>query len=309
MTRSHRLAITLVLNVVLVAGQVVFGIAAHSLGLLSDAGHNLSDVAAVIISLIAVRFTQRAPTESRSFGYHRATILAALANAVMILAISVFIVWQAIVRLANPHAIEGGIVLGVALGAFVLNGAAALLLRERENDLNMRSALLHMAGDAGASLGVAIAGAVILITGNYYWLDPLLSIAIALLISVEAYRLVRQASDVLLESTPRDLDVDALAQAMAAVAGIDEVHDLHVWSLSSEIRALSAHLVVSDHPTLEEAQARGNQVKTAIANRFAIAHATLELECETCINDDTPPCAIDDPRVTPTMSSVHGHHH
>lgn len=310
MSRSRRLAITLVLNVVLVVGQVVFGIAAHSLGLLSDAGHNLSDVAAVLISLIAVRFAQRAPTDSRSFGYHRATILAALANAAMILAITVFIVWQAIVRLANPEPVEGGIMLVVALGAFVLNGAAALVLRERNSDLNMRSALLHMAGDAAASLGVAVAGAVILVTNNYYWLDPLLSIAIALLIAIEAYRLVLQASDVLLESTPRDIDVDTLAGVMAGVGGVDEVHDLHVWSLSSEIRALSAHLVLSDHPTLEAAQACGNQVKAAIATRFAITHATLELECETCIDDNTPPCAIDEPRVaSATTTGIQGHGH
>ncbi len=312
MTRSRRLTITLALNIVLVIGQVIFGIVAHSLGLLSDAGHNLSDVAAVIVSLIAVRFAQRAPTDQRSFGYHRATILAALANAAMILAITVFIVWEAVVRLANPHKVEGGIVLGVALGAFVLNGTAALLLRERSNDLNMRSALLHMAGDAFASLGVAIAGAVILFTDNFYWLDPLLSIAIAILISIEACRLVRQACDVLLESTPRDIDIAALTETMAIIEGIEEVHDLHVWSLSSEIRALSAHLVLCDHPSLEEAQARANQVKAAIASQYAITHATLELECESCITDETPPCAIDAPNLAPvsaTTGHTHGHGH
>jgi len=292
MTRDRRLSLALGLNVVLVIAQVVFGLAAHSLGLLSDAGHNLTDVAAVIISLVAVRWARRAPTAERSYGYHRGTILAALVNASSILAVTVFIAWEGVHRIRHPQPVEGGIVVAVALVAFLLNAGSALILHEGgSSDLNMRSALVHMAGDAAASLGVALAGAVILVTGRFFWLDPLASMAIAVLIAVEAFRLVRSATEILLESTPRDVDVNALGTTIGRVAGIESVHDLHVWSLSSDVRALSAHLVLAGHPTLEEAQVVGERVKTTIGSAFAIAHSTLELECEPCPDAANPFCA------------------
>jgi cobalt-zinc-cadmium efflux system protein len=306
-TRSTRLGIALGLNLALVAGQVVFGLASHSLGLVSDAGHNLTDAAAVVISLVAVRYARRAPTASRSYGYHRGTILAALANAATIMAITAVIVFEAVRRFAHPAQVRGGTVVAVALAAVVINATAGLALHERGgHDLNMRSALLHMAGDAVASMGLAAAGLVILLTGRFYWLDPAVSIAIGALIAVEAYRLVGQATDVLLESTPRDLDLDRLRRAMADVDGVDEVHDLHVWSLSSEVRALSVHLVLSGHPTLEEAQVVGERVKATIGRPFAIAHATLELECEPCADGVEDPCAMDLHVTTGTGRHSHG---
>jgi cobalt-zinc-cadmium efflux system protein len=308
MTRSRRLLIALGLNVVLVIAQVISGLAAHSLGLLADAGHNLTDVAAVVISLIAVRLVRRAPNAAKSYGYHRSSILAALANAAMILAVTVFIAYEAINRLAHPHAVRGGLVVVVALAAFTLNALAAVVLRESGSDMNMRSALLHMAGDAIASLGVAVAGVVILVTGRFLWLDPIVSLAIGLLISKEAWSLVRQAVDVLLEATPVGLDLTALRVAAEGVEGVAEVHDLHVWSLSSEVRALSAHVMVAGHPTLEEAQAVGVAVKQAIGGPFAIAHATLELECERCVDDDENDCGVASSAGTDTNLHV-GHHH
>lgn len=293
MTRSRRLALALALNLVLVAAQVVFGLAGHSLGLLADAGHNLSDVAAVAVSLVAVQWARRAPTAERSYGYHRGTILAALANAATILTVTALIVYEGVRRLAHPQPVEGGLVLAVALAAFCVNAVAALLLREGGADLNMRSALLHMAGDALASLGVAAAGLVILLTGRMLWLDPLVSIAIGVLIAVEGVQLVRQAADVLLESTPGDVDLARLTAAMNDVEGVENVHDLHVWSLSSDVRALSAHLVLAGHPSLEEAQVVGERVKDAVGEPFSIAHSTLELECEPCTDGACGPCGID----------------
>jgi cobalt-zinc-cadmium efflux system protein len=142
-------------------------------------------------------------------------------------------------------------------------------------------------------LGVAVAGLVILITGGLLWLDPLVSMGIGLLIAVEAFQLVRQAAEVLLESTPRDVDLDRLTMTMSNVDGVESVHDLHVWSLSSEVRALSAHLVLAGHPSLEEAQVVGERVKEAVAPPFSIAHATLELECEPCAGGLQGPCGID----------------
>ena len=293
MTRSTRLTLAMALNLALVAAQVAFGLAAHSLGLLADAGHNLSDVAAVVVSLIAVRWARRAPTAERSYGYHRGTILAALANAAAILAVTALIVYEGVRRLGHPEPVQGGLVVVVALIAFAINAVSAMVLRDPGSDLNMRSALLHMAGDALASLGVAIAGLVILLTGGMLWLDPVVSMAIGLLIAVEAVLLVRQATDVLLESTPRDVDLERLTSAMRTVEGVDGVHDLHVWSLSSEVRALSAHLVLAGHPSLEEAQEVGERVKDAIGPPFSITHSTLELECEPCADGGHGPCGMD----------------
>ncbi|MDQ2827278.1 MAG: cation diffusion facilitator family transporter [Actinomycetota bacterium] len=293
MSRSQRLAVALGLNVVLVIAQVGFGLVAHSLGLLADAGHNLSDVAAVVVSLVAVRWARRAPTAERSYGYHRGTILAALVNAAMILAATCFIAYEGFRRLASPQPVRGGLVVIVALAAFAVNAGAALALREHGSDLNMRSALLHMAGDAVASLGVAAAGLVILMTGRFLWLDPVVSMAIGALIAVEAFRLVAQAAEVLLESTPKDVDLGHLTAAIGDVDGVETVHDLHVWSLSSEVRALSAHVVLAGHPSLEEAQVVGERIKTAVGHPFAIAHSTLELECVPCADGEEGPCGMD----------------
>ena len=294
MNRSGRLGVALGLNVALVVAQVGFGLAAHSLGLLSDAGHNLTDVAAVLTSLVAVRYARRAPTAAKSYGYHRGTILAALANSATILVVSAAIIFEAAQRFAHPGHVGGGLVAVVALAAFALNAGAGLVLHEHgSHDLNMRSALVHMVGDAIASLGVAVAGTVIWATGRFFWLDPAVSVAIALLIAVEAFRLVRQAADVLLESTPKNLDIAELSATIVGVDGVDTVHDLHVWSLSSELRALSAHLVLSGHPTLEEAQVVCERVKVTIGGAFAIAHATLELECESCSDGPENPCVMD----------------
>jgi len=303
-SRSRRLSVALGLNVVLVVAQLVFGIVARSLGLLADAGHNLSDVAAVVVSLIAVQWARRSPTAERSYGYHRGTILAALANAAMILAATGFIIYEGVRRLAHPQPVRGGLVVAVALAAFTVNALAALVLREHGSDLNMRSAVLHMAGDAVASLGVATAGVVILLTGRFLWLDPVVSMAIGALIALEAFRLVRQAADVLLESTPKDVDVTRLTRAMATVEGVETIHDLHVWSLSSEVRALSAHVVLAGRPTLEEAQVVGERIKTAVSGPFTIAHSTLELECVACADSQDGPCGMD---AAVTSPPVHRH--
>jgi len=300
------LSIALGLNVVLVIAQVAFGLVAHSVGLLADAGHNLSDVAAVVVSLVAVRWARRAATAERSYGYHRGTILAALVNAAMILAAACFIAYEGVRRLAQPQPVRGGIVVAVALAAFAINAGAAVVLREHGSELNMRSALLHMAGDALASLGVALAGLVILLTGGFLWLDPAVSMAIGALIAVEAFRLVRQAAEVLLESTPKDVDLDRLTAVIGDVEGVETVHDLHVWSLSSEVRALSAHVVLAGHPTLEEAQVVGERIKTAVGHPFAIAHSTLELECEPCADGTDGPCGMDSGLSARPMSA-HSH--
>ncbi len=309
--RERRLRIAIGLNVVIVVAQIVFGFAAGSLGLISDAGHNLTDVAALVLSLIAVRVARRRPTSSRSYGWHRGTILAAQANAAMILVLTVWIVYESIRRLIDPPPVEGAIVLVVALVAFVANGISALVVRERPEagdtaDLNMRSALLHLASDAVASLGVALAGAVMLITGGWSRLDPAVSLLIGVSIAWHAWKLLKASNAVLLEGTPDGVDPDEILAAIAAVAGVETAHDLHVWAISSEVRALSAHVVVEGHPSLEEAQVVAGRVRRELADRFRIAHATIELECETC-EDAGPACDMD--LVAPTQVGARGHNH
>lgn len=311
--REKRLTIALGLNLIIVLAQVVFGFVAHSLGLIADAGHNLTDVAAILASLIAVRWARRRPTGQRSFGYHRATILAAQANAVGILVVTLWIVYEAVVRLLHPEPVRGGLVVIVALIAAAANLFAALAVRESHaghsghvssgTDLNMRSAMLHLISDTAASIGVAVAGAVILLVDGGYWLDPGISIVLGLLIAFQAWKLLRAATDVLLESTPLGIDTADVADAIRTMVGVEEVHDLHVWSLSSDVRALSAHLVMSGHPTLEEAQVVGDAVKRMIGPRFSVSHITLELECETC-STDGPWCAIDHAAAPSTASAI-----
>jgi len=309
-TRELRLRLVLGLNVALAAALVVAGFVAHSLGLFAAAGDTVTDIGAVLLSLFAVRLARRSPNAQRSFGYHRSTILAAQANAAAILVVCVVIVVEAIRRLQDPPTVHGGMVLVVAGVAVLVNGVAALVLHGDSHDLNMRAVMLDTMGDIAANAGVAAAGAVILLTGGYEWLDPAVSIAIAVVIAARAVRLLMQAADVLLESTPAGLDLDELLSAMAAVDGVDAVHDLHVWSLSSEVRALSAHLVLSGHPTLEEAQVVGDRLRATIGPRFGIAHATLELECESCVQEDGEPCAelLDHSAVTSGTSALPRRH-
>jgi len=291
---SRRLVIVLVLNVFVVGAQVSAGVIAGSLGLLADAAHNLADVAAIGLAIYAARLARRPATAERSFGWHRSTVLAAQANAAGLLVVTGLVAYEAVRRLVHPHTVEGGWVLVVALVALVINGGSALALRrDATTDLNRRAVMLHLMADAGASAVVAIAGAVILLTGHLDRLDPAASLVVSVLIAAQALRLVREASDVLLEGTPRGLDVEQLAGVMSTVPGVEAVHDVHAWSLSSDVRALSAHLVMAGHPTLEEAQAVAGAVKLAIAAPFAIAHATFELECESCVDPDIDPCAID----------------
>jgi cobalt-zinc-cadmium efflux system protein len=305
LSRERRLTIVIVLNVAIVAAQVVTGIVASSLGLLADAGHNLADVGAVALALWAVRLSRRRPTASRSYGWHRSTVLAAQANAATILAVTALIAVEAIRRLGDPTDVRGGVVLVAALVALAGNAFSVLLLRDAHHDLNMRSASLHMLGDVGASAGVALSGLVIVTTGGNDWVDPAVSLLVGVLIAREAIRLLRATTDVLLESTPAGLDVDSLVDAVVADPGVDAVHDVHAWSLSTDVHALSAHIVMNGHPTLEEAQVVGDRLKRMIADRFDIMHATLELECEPCIDGDADPCAIEG--FTPSIG--HGHVH
>ena len=291
--RERRLRVVLVLNLVIVAAQAAVGVVAHSLGLVADAGHSLTDVAAVAVSLFAVRLARRPATARRSYGFHRSTVLAAQANAAALLGVTALIAWFGVRGLLHPPAVEGGWVLAAAVVSAVVNGAAAWMLGHgHHHDLNLRSAALHMVGDAATSASVAVTAVVILATGGWQWLDPAVSLLIAGLIAVQAVRLVGETTDMLLESTPPGLVMADVVDAIVGVGSVDDVHDVHAWSLSPDVRAISAHLVLSGRPSLADAQAVAQAAKVAVAERFSITHATFELECENCVDRGTDPCCL-----------------
>lgn len=280
--RSRRLGLAVGVNAAVTVLELAGGWLAHSVALLADAGHNAADIAAAVIALAAVRIARRPPDASKSFGYHRSGVLAAEVNAGAVLVVSVLVAVGAVVRLAHPVAARGSVMVAVAGAALVLNAFAALALSERHGELNTRAVALHLGADAAASAGVLVAGVALLLDEGLRWLDPAVSLAIALMVAWQAVRLGRQVADVLLESTPPGTDTERLAAVVLATPGVEDVHDLHVWALSSEVTLLSAHLVMAGHPTLEGAQDVAGSVRGRLVRDFGIAHATFELECETC---------------------------
>ncbi len=290
--RRRRVLVALAFNVAIVGVELGGGLAAHSSALLADAGHNLADVASLALALIALHFALRAPTAALSYGYHRATILSALANVAFLFVMTALIIAGAIFRLGHPVPIHGVTVALVGAVALVCNLVSALLVYEHGRDLQMRSLLLHLGGDAVSSFAVVVVGVIVAVTGRFAVLDPLLAIAIGGVILVEALFVARDSVAVLLEGAPSDIDPAKLASAIGKVTGVDSVHDLHCWSLSTDLRAVSAHLVLSGHPSLEEAQLVGVAVKRAIAEPFGLAHATLELECEPCGEEEALICTL-----------------
>jgi cobalt-zinc-cadmium efflux system protein len=269
-----RMRVALALNVVMLAATVVGGILAASLALLADAGHLLSDVGAIAIALLAARLATLAPTATRTFGLQRSEVLGALFNGIALLVISVLIVVGAVSRLSNPPDVGGVGVL--ALGAFGLVGnlaASIVLLGGERKDINLEGALRHSVGDALSSLGVVVAGVVVLATG-WNTIDPLISLLIAALIAAGSWRLLKEPIDVLLEAAPADMDVREVGRAICADSDVVEVHDLHVWTVTSGFTALAAHVVVTPGADRDLARRR---IEAVLDDRFDIHHTTLQM--------------------------------
>ncbi len=292
MTRTRRLAVALVLNVLLVVALAIAGALSGSLGLLADAGHDLADVGALTLTIVAVRLAQRPATGRRSFGWHRATVLAAQANAAVLLVISAAVAVEAIRRLVHPSSVDGPVVVVMASVALVVNVLASRIVGTHDHDLAMRSAMLHLLGDAAAAGAVLIAGIVITISPNARGFDAAASLVVAATVAYQAAVLLREAVDVLLEAAPTGLDDDVIVAALTGVEGVESVHDVHVWSLSSDVRVLAAHVVMEGHPTLEDSQVVVGRMHTLLTERFAIAHATIEQECEPCGPVGADTCSI-----------------
>lgn len=257
--------------------EIVGGVITGSLALLADAGHMASDAASLLLALFAAWLATRPPTPERSFGYRRAEILAALANGVALVAIAIWIVVEAIRRLPEPPDVEGpGVLVIGAVGLIVNLAVIALMWRSRSKSLNVDAAFRHVLADAAGSVGVIASGLIIIATG---WtpIDPILSMAIALLILAGAWGILRDSVRVLLEVAPSGMDINALGNAIVSRPGVVEVHDLHVWTITSGFVALSAHVVVAED---ENCHSRRREVATFLREEFGIRHATLQTDHE-----------------------------
>lgn len=283
---QRRLAYALGLVLLYLAAEVVGGILTGSLALLADAGHMLSDAGALGLSLFATWVARRPPTPQRTYGYYRIEILAALVNGAALLAVSVFIFVEGVKRLSDPPEVLGGAMLAVAVGGLAVNLAGlAILGGDRDASLNVRGAWLHVLTDALGSVGAIVASLLIWLAG-WNWADPVASLLIGLLVVYSAWRLVWESVAVLMESAPRGIDVDAVRDTLAGLTGVVEVHDLHVWTITSGLDALSAHVVVrADTPTA----ALLNHCQKTLHERFGIDHLTIQIEPEG-FSDQGPVC-------------------
>ena len=275
----RRLALVLALTCAFLGVEVVAGVLTGSLSLLADAGHMLTDVAGLVLALAAMKFAERRPSPRRTYGYHRVEILAALTNALVLAAVAGFILTEAWERFRSPHPVASVPVLAVATVGLLVNVISALLLhRGSKASLNVRGAYNEVMADAVSSVGV-IAGAAVITATGWYWVDPLVAVAIALFVLPRTWALLREAVHVLLEGTPPEVDIAALRSAMEAVPGVKAVHDLHVWTLTSGIHALSAHAV------LQEGAAHGvvlGALRARVTAGFPISHVTVQLEERCC---------------------------
>lgn len=296
---SSALRLAIASNGILLAVQVVVGVAVGSLALLADSLHNASDVVALVIALAGQSLAVRAPSPRRTYGYGRAEVLAALVNASLLLAVTGWIVVEAVGRLGDPPDLDATPLLVVGVIGVVVNGVSAWWLARSGSSLNLRAAFWHLVGDALGSAGV-VAAAIAIAVFDATWADPVASLLISVLVVVAVVRVLGEVVGVLLESAPRGIDPVEVAAALEAMADVTGVHHLHVWSLDSETAALTAHLQVAHGTSLHDAQVVTNAAATMLRDRFGIGHATLQTECDD--RDDPAPVVFG-----PRRSAASGH--
>ncbi|HUD22431.1 MAG TPA: cation diffusion facilitator family transporter [Acidobacteriaceae bacterium] len=306
-TNSRRmqrvLLISLAATLCYVVATFYFGLRAHSLALISESGHNLSDMLAIGLSFVAVYFQRRPATDQKTFGYQRAGVLAAFVNALTLIVLAAWIALSAIHRLYAPVAVQPRIMMTVAAAGVLMNGAIAALLWKSSGDVNIRIVFLHMLGDTLSTAAVIAGGAGILVTGAS-WLDPALSLLIAGMIAWSSASIVRETLNILLEGTPLSLSLADIRSAVSAVPGVLDVHDLHVWSLGSSSHALASHVTIGEMPVSGSATIL-DAINCALRDRFHITHTTIQFEiigCETTHGCSAPP----EPEAA---HAHHGHSH
>lgn len=275
---KQSLRIAFFLTIIVLAAELIGGLLANSLALLSDAGHVVTDLFALGLAWFASLQAEKLPDERKTFGYHRVGILAALVNVVSLIVIALVITWQAIGRFQHPEAVQPFIIfisaaIGIAVNLFIGFG-----LQRESHNLNVRAAALHVFGDVAISCGVIIAGLLILLTG-WTLLDPLLSIAISVFIALAAWRILRETTDILLEATPKDISMSQLVKDMLTVHGVQDVHDLHVWSITSGMSALSCHVLIDNVPPSDSAPIL-RSLTEVLREKYHVAHATIQFECD-----------------------------
>ncbi len=296
------LKISLAMTLLYVLATFFFGLRAHSLALISEAGHNVSDFAALGLSFVAVWLQSRPATAQRTFGFQRVGVLAGFVNALSLVVLALWIAIDAILRLLHPVSVEPRLMTIVAAAGVIMNGLIAALLWRFAGDINIRSVFVHMLGDTVSTAAVIVGGLLIAIT-HQQWIDPLLSLVIAGMILWSSYGIVRDTLHILLEGTPRSIDVGELRTAMRAIDGVVDVHDLHIWSLTAQSHALASHVQVNEMP-LVECEAVLARLNHQLQHHFGIAHTTLQFEVTGCATKDG--CAMP-PK--PNVIDGHSHHH
>jgi cobalt-zinc-cadmium efflux system protein len=288
------LAITLGICMTILVAEIVGGLASNSLALLSDAAHMLVDGLALGLALFAISISSRPATIRKTYGYRRVEIMVALINGVILILLTLFIFYEAYTRLVSPPEIKAPIMLIVAAVGLVGNLAGIFLLRGvSKNSLNIKAAFWHVIGDTISSVGVILAAGVVLVTGWAY-ADAIVSVVIGVIILWGATGLVRESVDILLEAVPRNMDMDEVTRQMKSVHGVSDIHDLHIWTITSGIHALSAHVQVSDQ-TVSQSENIVKSVNELLSTKYKISHTTLQLECESCPTDQV--CSLNQSKI------------
>ena len=283
-SNQRNLKIALLITAIVMIAEIIGGLLANSLALLSDAGHMLTDILALGLSLIAMRFAQKPPTPSKTFGFHRLEILAAFFNGMFLFFIPFYIFYEAYHRLLHPEEIKGLFMLVVAGIGLLANAIGIILLRKSAHtSLNVKSAFFHIVGDTISSGGVIVAGVLILVTG-WYLIDPLIGIFIGILILRGAYALIMESIDIFLEATPKDVNIEEMLDELRKIKGVKDIHHLHLWTITSGINAMSAHVLIDDLLISSSAHIL-KEIKSLLHNKYRIEHSTIQFESEFCGDD------------------------